>query len=69
MGVFMDEHSRNVIVAAIREKIVVSGGRGKLPCAVAFSIAEEFRVGRREIGNICNEEGISISVCQLGCFP
>jgi hypothetical protein len=65
----MNDQTRIMIVAAIRGKTLISEGREKLPCAVAFSIADEFGIGRREIGDICNSEGIRIISCQLGCFP
>ncbi|MHB9027442.1 MAG: hypothetical protein ACYC9O_01605 [Candidatus Latescibacterota bacterium] len=64
----MDERTRNSIVAVVAEKAVVSNGRKRLSCAVAFAIADAHGVGRREIGKVCNEEGIAISACQLGCF-
>lgn len=64
----MDEHTRNSIIVELNEKTIISGDRRKLPCATAFAIADKYGVGRREIGNMCNEEGITISACQLGCF-
>lgn len=64
----MDTDERDAIVAAIREKAVLAGGREKLSCAAAFAIADTHGVGRREIGNICNDLGILIGACQLGCF-
>ena len=42
---------------------------GKLPCAVAFQIAKDLKVGVKEIGEACNRKGIKIRSCQLGCFP
>ena len=41
---------------------------GKLPCPVAFKIAEDFGISRKEMGKLLNEIKIKISQCQLGCF-
>ncbi|MHB9028431.1 MAG: hypothetical protein ACYC9O_06655 [Candidatus Latescibacterota bacterium] len=54
---------RNEIIKEIHEKALIHDGREKLPCAVAFDIADAFGIGRREIGKICHEEGISIVAC------
>ena len=42
---------------------------GKLPCAVAFSVAKKFKVAPKEVGDAANGLNIKISSCQLGCFP
>ena len=42
---------------------------GKLPCAVAFRIAEKLGVPIRQVGDAANELDIRIRGCQLGCFP
>ncbi len=55
---------RSIIVDAAVE----TDGRKKLPCAKAFIIASENGVTIGEIGDICDEEEIRISHCQLGCF-
>jgi len=41
---------------------------GRLPCAVAFAIAEELGVPRIQVGQAADEQGIKITDCQLGCF-
>ncbi|MCJ7579391.1 MAG: hypothetical protein MUP98_02530 [Candidatus Aminicenantes bacterium] len=43
-------------------------GKKKLPCKRAFQLAEELRISLKDIGDICNTEGIKIIHCQLGCF-
>ena len=53
----------------LEKKIRDSLVEGKLPCAVAFRIAREFKVSPGEIGEICNRINIKIRSCQLGCFP
>ena len=50
-------------------KIKASLVNGKLPCTVAFKIAEELKISTREVGETCNNLNIKISSCQLGCFP
>ncbi len=53
----------------LEKKIRDSLVEGKLPCAVAFRIAREFKVSPQEIGETCNRIQIKIRSCQLGCFP
>ena len=40
-----------------------------MPCAVAFKIAEEFKVDPKTVKETADEIQIKISACQLGCFP
>lgn len=53
----------------LEEKIKASLANGRLPCAVAFKIAKQLNVSTKEIGEACNQLGVKISSCQLGCFP
>lgn len=50
---------------AIRDAVL----DGRLPCARAFQLSVELDVSLKEIGRFCNEEGIKVKGCQLGCFP
>lgn len=43
-------------------------GRRTLACASALRLAEECGVSPARIGRFCNEQGIRIARCQLGCF-
>jgi len=43
-------------------------GQMKLTCPTAFKIAEEQGINLLDIAKICNEDGIKICKCQLGCF-
>jgi hypothetical protein len=52
------------VIAAAKER----DGRKTLTCAQAFQIAERFAVPKIQVGRTCNEHGIRISHCQLGCF-
>jgi len=58
-----EEKTRRVHGAAYER-----GGRRCLSCAAAFTLARECGMTVKEIGEICNRDGIKIVACQLGCF-
>ena len=41
---------------------------GQLPCARAFQLSVEIDIPLKVLGEFCNEEGIKVKNCQLGCF-
>ena len=43
-------------------------GLKKLNCVVAHQLSEKLDVDLSEIGEICNQMQIKISICKLGCF-
>ncbi len=49
---------------AIREGLIL----GRLPCAVAWALANRFDAGRLEVANAIEKLGIRIGQCQLGTF-
>ena len=53
---------------AVKEAATEHDGRLTLRCAEAFAIAESHEVTPPEVGRVCNENGIKIVGCQLGCF-
>ncbi|MBS4008008.1 MAG: hypothetical protein KGZ45_06235 [Clostridium sp.] len=55
---------REVLAAMIRENLQ----DGKLYCAKACRLAAEHGIKLWQIGQICEEEKIKITGCQLGCF-
>ena len=55
---------REVLAAMIRENLQ----DGKLYCAKACRLAAEHGIKLWQIGQICEEEKIKITCCQLGCF-
>lgn len=57
------------ITNRIKDAAVEIDGQGKLTCKKAFQLAEELNISLKNIGDICNAEGIKIINCQLGCFP
>lgn len=43
-------------------------GKQRIDCAKVMEIAEKLSITPIEAGKICNEMGIKIKNCQLGCF-
>jgi hypothetical protein len=43
-------------------------GKKRLACHKAFQLAGRLNISLAEIGRACEEEGIKIASCQLGCF-
>ncbi|MCX7991993.1 MAG: hypothetical protein N2999_08210 [Proteobacteria bacterium] len=52
----------------IEKKILEVAKDRKLPCKVAFKLAEELNISLKEIGDMANKLNIKITNCQLGCF-
>ena len=46
-----------------KQKIREAAKDGRLPCAMAFRLADELKVPVRLIGDFCNEENIRIKNC------
>jgi hypothetical protein len=53
----------------LEEELKASLVDGRLPCAVAFKIAEKLKITPRQVGEAANKLDIKIVTCQLGCFP
>jgi hypothetical protein len=56
-----------------KEKLIVDAAapRGEkkiLSCVDARKLSEEHDISLKEIGDTCNEHGIKIIDCELGCF-
>lgn len=58
------EFRRLVLEAAVAD----ADGRKRLECAQAFALQARHGTPLARIGAICDEEGIRIVGCQLGCF-
>lgn len=59
-----ENHERIVVEAAtLRED-----GCKVLACPKAFALAREQGLTLKQIGGMCEEAGIKIVQCQLGCF-
>jgi len=75
LGLFGHERGRHLIVEpsdavppdlekALRAGLV----NGRLPCAIAWEIAERFNLPRMSITSACERLNLRISQCQLGAF-
>ena len=55
-----------------REKIVLeikaASQDGRLTCEAAHGLSARLNIPLKEIGVLCDQLKIKISVCQLGCF-
>ncbi|MFA4877945.1 MAG: hypothetical protein WC586_11060 [Methanoregula sp.] len=40
----------------------------QITCPQAFAIAEKHKIAKSEVSRYCNEHGVKIRACQLGCF-
>ncbi|NLF46466.1 MAG: hypothetical protein GX581_10355 [Syntrophomonadaceae bacterium] len=54
-----EEVIKKILAAAVNEKI---------SCTAAREIMEECQVPHGQMGDICDEVGIKIYGCELGCF-
>jgi len=52
----------------IRSAFSKEGITKEIQCSKAFEISEKYGIDKAEISRFCNENGIKIRVCQLGCF-
>ncbi|AVX21310.1 MAG: hypothetical protein ACOY3H_06800 [Bacillota bacterium] len=55
-------------VEKLRQLLKEAAPEGRITCAQAWALAEELGVEKGLVGKICNELGIRIKACQLGCF-
>lgn len=54
--------------ATIRKAFDEMGIENEIQCPQAEAIAAKYGIPKREIGDYCNEHGVKIRGCQLGCF-
>ena len=52
----------------VNEAMEIVDGKKILTCLQAFHLSEKQGIPLKEIGTICNNLGIKIRECQLGCF-
>ncbi len=62
------DHENTLMEALARRCGRRPDGTPSLGCEEAFQLAAEFSVPAAEVGRLCNEHGIRIVHCQLGCF-
>ena len=53
------------LIEVLKQK---AGEEKRLPCAEAFRIAHDLEVPIAQVGQACNDIGVKIMGCQLGCF-
>ncbi len=58
------EEIKNIVVKAAGE----IDGKKKLSCAKAYKLSQKHSITLKTIGECCNENGIKLCACQLGCF-
>ncbi|CFX90580.1 Uncharacterized [Syntrophomonas zehnderi OL-4] len=52
----------------IMEKLMEISNQDRITCAEARKLAEDLKIEKSEVGKACDEAGIKISACELGCF-
>jgi hypothetical protein len=52
----------------VKNATVQEDDRIKLFCKTAFELSEKHNLDMLDIARVCNNEGIKIAKCQLGCF-
>lgn len=53
----------------IRRAIQDAAADGKVACKVLLDLAERTQTPPKEIGRLCDDMGLRIRTCRLGCFP
>jgi len=56
------------ITEELRKSLAERATDGRISCKEAWQVAEETGTEYSEVGAACNELGIRIYSCQLGCF-
>lgn len=59
-----EENKRNELIDAIHKE----AREGRITCAKAWLLADQFDYPKHEIGTLLNELKIKITKCQIGCF-
>ena len=52
----------------INEAILAASIQNRLSCEKAHDLSATLNISLKEIGEVCNDLKIKITVCQLGCF-
>ena len=59
-----EDENREALIDAIRKEAT----EGKITCARAWLLADQFGCPKREMGTLLNELKVKLIQCQLGCF-
>jgi hypothetical protein len=52
----------------VKQAVEQAATNGVLTCHDARALAEELEVEYSLVGQACNEVGVKVRVCELGCF-
>jgi len=52
----------------VKQAVEQAATDGALTCHDARALAEELEVEYSLVGEACNEVGVKVRVCELGCF-
>jgi hypothetical protein len=52
----------------IKEAVLAAAKNGVLTCHDARALAEKLGVDYSVVGTACNDAGVKVRVCELGCF-
>jgi hypothetical protein len=55
-------------LAHVKEAVAKAATGNVLTCHDARALAEELGVEYRLVGQACNEMGVKVQACELGCF-
>ena len=55
---------KNEIIKQLLEKFPSK----RISCTEAHEIARELKIDPKELGGLCDDAGIRICACELGCF-
>ncbi len=64
----MNDEGSTKLATAITDNSEQIDGKKRLPCALALKLARDHAVSARDVGRTCDDLGIAVSKCQLGCF-
>lgn len=56
------------VSTGLRQAIEGAKVNGRLGCAAAWRIAEEFHISRMDVASACETMKVKISACQIGAF-
>lgn len=59
-----EKQNKELLIEAINKEVI----EGKISCAQATKLADEYNFPRQEMGQLLDELKIKIKNCQLGCF-
>lgn len=68
MGLFVLGRCTFLEKSELLKILMESSPQKKISCSDARRLAEDLGIETRELGELCDEAGIKIFACELGCF-